>query len=76
MGYLQDLEQQLRELLGELDEAKQKDIAQFVRTKVYESWKNGVEHGKASAKLDRLGKALADTGADSKRRAGRRASGM
>ena len=76
MGYLQDLDQQLRELLSELDEVKQKEISEFVGKKVYESWKNGVEHGKASAKLDHLGKALAGAGADSRRRAWRRTSSM
>jgi hypothetical protein len=62
MGYLQELEQELRQLLGELDERKQKEIAQFVRTKVYESWKNGVEHGASIDKLDRLEKDLRGAG--------------
>lgn len=62
MGYLQELEHELRQLLGELDAAKQKEIAQFVRTKVYESWTNGVEHGKASTKLDQLENGLRHAG--------------
>jgi len=62
MGYLQELEQELRQLLSDLDAAKQKEIAQFVRTRVYESWKNGVEHGQAAAKLDHLKKGLRGTG--------------
>ena len=53
MSYLQELRQELHELLGEIDEAKQKAIVQFVGKKVYESWQNGVEHGKAVATLDR-----------------------
>ena len=62
MGYLQDLEQELRHLLSDLDEVKQKEIAQFVRTKVYQSWTNGVQHGKASATLGQLENGLRGAG--------------
>jgi len=53
MSYLQELQLELHELIGDLDEAKQKAIARFVGKKVYESWQNGVEHGKTVATLDR-----------------------
>jgi hypothetical protein len=58
-------------LLSELDEAKQKEIAQFVRERVYQSWQNGVEHGQNGAKLDHLEKSLNQTG---KRFAGKQRS--
>ena len=62
MSYLQALQQELRELLGDMDEAKQKEIARFVGKKVYESWRNGVEHGKATATLARIGTDLQEAG--------------
>jgi hypothetical protein len=62
MSYLQALQQELRELIGDLDEAKQKAIVRFVGKKVYESWQNGVEHGKAVATLDRVSAQLEQTG--------------
>jgi hypothetical protein len=62
IGYLQNLEQELLQLLGDLDEAKQKEIAHFVTSRVHESWTNGVEHGKASAKLDHLEQGLRGAG--------------
>jgi len=71
MGYLQELEQELRQLLGDLDAAKQKEITQFVRSRVYESWKNGVEHGASAAKLDHLENSLRGAGKGfEKRRSG------
>ncbi len=35
-----------------LDEEAKKAVLKFVGTKVYDSWKNGVEHGKAETQLD------------------------
>ena len=62
MSYLQELQQELRGLIGDIDEAKQKEIARFVGKKVYESWRNGVEHGKAVATLARIGTDLQQAG--------------
>ena len=62
MSYLQALRQELHGLIGDLDEAKQKEIAQFVGKKVYESWQNGVEHGKATATLDQVSNRLRQAG--------------
>jgi len=46
MGYLQDLQKELRALLGDLDEAQQKKIARFVGEKILESYKNGLATGR------------------------------
>ncbi len=55
MGYLHELHQELEKLLGDtLDEEAKKAVLKFVGTKVYDSWKNGVEHGKAESKLGNL----------------------
>ena len=62
MSYLHELQQELRELIGDLDEAKQKEIARFVGKKVYESWQNGVAQGKAIATLNRIGTDLQQAG--------------
>jgi|GEM_PF-3676407 len=62
MSYLQALQRELRGLIGDLDEAKQKAIARFVGKKVYESWQNGAEHGKAVATLDRASAQLEQAG--------------
>ena len=62
MSYLQELRQELHELLGDIDEAKQKAIVQFVGQKVYESWQNGVAHSKAVATLDRASAQLQQAG--------------
>jgi hypothetical protein len=43
MGYLQELKAELRTMLGELDEAKQEEIARFVGRKILESYRNGIE---------------------------------
>ncbi len=53
MGYLHELHQELDGILGDtLDEEAKKAVLKFVGTKVYDSWKNGVEHGKAETQLD------------------------
>jgi hypothetical protein len=62
MSYLQALQQELRGLIGDLDEATQKEIARFVGKKVYESWQQGGEHGKAVATLDRASDNLQQAG--------------
>jgi len=52
MSYLHELRQELEQILGDaLAEDTKKAILKFVGTKVYDSWKNGIEHGKAEARL-------------------------
>ena len=46
MGYLQELQQELAKLLGEMDEEQQKKIARFVGEKILGSYKNGIATGK------------------------------
>jgi len=43
MGYMRDLELELREMLGDLSEEKLNPVVKFVKQKVYESYKNGRE---------------------------------
>lgn len=43
MGYMRDLELELREMLDELPEEKLNPVVKFVKQKVYESYKNGRE---------------------------------
>ncbi len=65
MGYLHELHQELDGILGDaLDEDTdtKKAVLKFVGTKVYESWKNGVEHGKAEAQLDTVENAFKKSG--------------
>ena len=45
MGYIHDVTQALADKLSDLDEARQKDIIQFVKDKVWESYKNGKDAG-------------------------------
>jgi len=52
MGYIQDLEQELNEMLSDLPEERQKKIIRFIKEKVLESYKNGI----VSAKLAKAGK--------------------
>ena len=46
MGYIQDLEQELNEMLSDLPEERQKKIIRFIREKVLESYKNGIMSAK------------------------------
>ena len=62
MGYLQDLQRELRQLLGDMEEAKQKEIALWVGKKVLESYHNGQADAEARAQLARLGTALTEQG--------------
>jgi hypothetical protein len=52
MGYLTELQQELRALLGEMEEAQQKKIARFVGAKILESYRNGL----LAAKLVKVAK--------------------
>lgn len=62
MGYLQELQRDLHQLLGDMDAAKQKEIALWVGKKVLESYRNGQADAQARAQLARLGTALATQG--------------
>jgi hypothetical protein len=55
MGYLQDLQQEVRQLLGDLAEERQKEIARWVANKVLESYRNGQTNG-SSRDPSRLGR--------------------
>ena len=52
MGYIQDLEQELNEMLSDLPEERQKKIILYVKKTVLESYKNGI----LSARLVQAGK--------------------
>ena len=41
MGYIRDLEQELREMLSDLPPEKADSIIKFVKEKVYDSYQNG-----------------------------------
>ena len=60
MGYLQDLQQEVRQLLGDLAEERQQEIARWVANKVLESYRNGQTNGEAIVRLARAGKKLAE----------------
>ena len=48
MGYLQELRQELEQIIdNQLDEETKKAVLQLVSARVYDSWKNGIERGKA-----------------------------
>ena len=51
MGYIRDLERELREMLGEIEPEKADLIVKFVKEKVYDSYQNGreVKRGAATA---------------------------
>ena len=41
MGYIKDLEHELREMLTELSPEEADSVVKFVKEKVYDSYKNG-----------------------------------
>jgi hypothetical protein len=41
MGYIQDLESELAEMLSELDEEERGKVIKYVKDKVWQSYKNG-----------------------------------
>ncbi len=41
MGYIRELEAELREMLGDLPDEKVRAIVKFLKEKVYESYQNG-----------------------------------
>ena len=62
MGYLQDLQQEVRQLLGDLAEERQKEIARWVANKVLESYRNGQTNGQAATRLAQAEKGLQRAG--------------
>jgi hypothetical protein len=51
MGYMQTIETALRERLAELPAEQQNDIIRFIKEKLLESYKNGMD----AAKTDKTG---------------------
>jgi hypothetical protein len=53
MGYIHEFEQKLSELLTQagMDEATRKEVLTYVKRTMVESYKNGIEAGKASSIL-------------------------
>ena len=62
MGYLHELHEELRAMLGDVDEAKQKEIAHWVGEKVLESYRNGQANGAATSRLANAEKGLEAAG--------------
>jgi hypothetical protein len=56
MGYIQDFEQKLSELLAGVDEATHKAVLTYVKRTVVKSCKNGIEAGKAASVVRALGR--------------------
>ena len=48
MGYIHEFEQLLAPLLSQLDEVARKEVMRVVKTTVVESYRNGIEAGKAA----------------------------
>jgi hypothetical protein len=56
MGYIQDFEGKLTELLTGVDEATRTDVLTYVKRTVVESYKNGIEAGKAASMVRAVGR--------------------
>ena len=56
MGYIQDLERDLRKLLQGIEKNKQDEIVRFVAEKVLESYKNGLKGVKSAKQSKKFGK--------------------
>lgn len=50
MGYIRDLERELREMLDGLPDEKAEKVVKFVKDKVYQSYKNGRDQDPNQAK--------------------------
>jgi len=50
MGYIRDLERELREMLKELPEERVEDILKYVKDKVYDSYRNGCQRNSRDTK--------------------------
>ena len=49
MGYIHEFEVKLTELLADVDETTRKEVLTYVKRTVVESYKNGIEAGKAAS---------------------------
>ena len=56
MGYIQDFEGKLTELLAGVDEATRTNVLTYVKRTVVESYKNGIEAGKAASVVRAVGR--------------------
>jgi hypothetical protein len=52
MGYIRDLERELREMLSELAPEKADSVVKFVKEKVYDSYQNGRNGKRDEAKAE------------------------
>jgi hypothetical protein len=55
MGYIQDFEGKLTELLAGVDETTRTNVLTYVKRTVVESYKNGIEAGKAASVVRAVG---------------------
>ena len=46
MGYLQDFEAELKEKLKDIPEDSQKQLTRYIKEKIVESFKNGIQAGR------------------------------
>ena len=56
MGYIQDFEGKLTQLLAGVDETTRKNVVTYVKRTVVESFKNGIEAGKAASVVRAVGR--------------------
>jgi hypothetical protein len=54
MGYIHEFEQLLAPMLNELDEVTRKEVLQVVKKTVVESYRNGIEAGKAACLMNAI----------------------
>jgi len=52
MGYIRDLERELREMLRDIPEERFDDVLAFIKDKVYESYRNGCRRKSRETKED------------------------
>jgi hypothetical protein len=64
MGYVHELQEELKQMLGDLDEEKRHEIVRYVGRKILESYRNGIE----SVKVLEAGKRAAENGRTWKRK--------
>jgi hypothetical protein len=56
MGYIHEFEVKLTELLAGMDEATRTEVLTYVKRTVVESYKNGIEAGKAASAVRSAGR--------------------
>jgi hypothetical protein len=62
MGYIHEFEQLLAPMLSTLDEATRTEVMRVVKTTVVESYRNGIEAGKASCLMHAIEQQKAPAG--------------